>query len=139
MDDYLGDLRRAPRARHDSVFELYDEAGRPWPETARLVDLSAVGVAFTSTRALARGERVRGRLRLLGIGVVEVAGHVVRRRELENRTFYAVEFDGMSGQRRVSASEEAVPEPFEAPAVQSAFALGLRSWDEQFVAFDETA
>lgn len=72
----------------------------------RLVDVSSVGASFTSTRSFAKGETVRGRLRLLGAGVLEVSGRVVRVKERQNNVLYGVEFDSVKTLKpRASASE----------------------------------
>lgn len=94
------DTRRSPRVRHDSVLELYDEEGRLAAGAATLVDVSSVGISFTTTRAFAKGAQVRGRLRLLDAGVLEITGRVVRLKERTNSTLYGVEFDSVRATRR---------------------------------------
>jgi PilZ domain len=91
------DARRAARAPHDSALELFDEHGQLLPaQVQTLVDISATGASFTSTRELAKGARVRGRVRRMGRAVFDFTGRVVRRREHPSRAnsiLYAVEFD----------------------------------------------
>lgn len=87
------DGRRAPRAPHDSVLELFDEDGRLAAAVLRLHDVSSVGASFSTTRAFSKGQVLRGRMRLLGVGVLEFTGRVVRFKERENSTLYGVEFD----------------------------------------------
>lgn len=110
MIRFLKDSRRSTRTKHDSVLELFDQSGRLLAGTARLVDLSAVGVGFTSTHVFAKGEPVRGRVRLLNIGLLVIAGRVVRVKERTNCTFYGVEFDSVKAPRPgASAAEKPVP------------------------------
>jgi len=91
------DARRAPRTRHDSALELFNERGQLLPaDVQTLVDISETGASFTSTRELAKGARIRGRVRRLGLPVLDFTGRVVRRREhptKANSILYAVEFD----------------------------------------------
>jgi len=94
------ETRRSPRVPHDSVLELYDAEGRLTAGGVTLVDVSAVGASFTTTRVFVKGEKVRGRLRLLDAGVLEVAGRVVRLKERTNSTLYGVEFDSVRAIRR---------------------------------------
>lgn len=99
MTLYRKDARRAPREPHDSVLELLDDKGvKPFGD-ARLVDVSSLGVSFTSTRLLAKGAAIRARLRLLEAGVLEFKGTVVRVKERSNCTLYAVKFDSVRGKR----------------------------------------
>ena len=91
--------RRGIRQRHDSVLEIFDESGRLLAEVARLSDVSSVGISFTTTRAFSKGEKIRGRLRLMNAGVLEIKGKVVRIKERTNTTLYAVEFDEVKGVR----------------------------------------
>jgi len=98
--NHTKEARRGARFRHDSVLELTDGSGSLLSEAARIVDVSSVGVSFTTTHVLARGERVRARMRLLGIGVLEIEGRVVRIKENSNSTLYAVEFDSVRENRR---------------------------------------
>lgn len=94
------EARRAPRIRHDSVLELYDERGRLAAGVLKLVDVSSVGASFTTTLALVPGQAIRGRVRLLGAGVLEITGRVVRSKEKTNSTLYAVAFDSVRAIRR---------------------------------------
>lgn len=97
------EARRAPRARHDSALELFNERGQLLPaEVQTLVDISDTGASFTSTREFAKGERIRGRVRRLGRPALDFTGRVVRRREHPTRAnsiLYAVEFDPPAGRR----------------------------------------
>jgi hypothetical protein len=83
--------RKAPRARHDSVLELYDASGRLLGG-GRLVDVSAAGACFMSARRFAKGVRLRARVRLLGAGARESAARVVRVQSKTNFTLYGLEF-----------------------------------------------
>jgi hypothetical protein len=94
------EARRAPRLPHDSVLELYDQEGRLTPGALKLIDVSSVGASFSTTRAFAKGAKIRGRARLLGVGVLEISGRIVRLKERTNSTLYAVEFDSVKALRR---------------------------------------
>jgi hypothetical protein len=100
----ISEHRRGVRYRHDSVLELSDEEGRPFGAGAgvRLVDVSSVGVSFAGTVVLAKGARIHARLRLLGAGVLEIAGHVVRIKPRTNNTLYGIEFDEVTRRRAVN-------------------------------------
>lgn len=91
-----GDKRRAPRVRHDSVLEIFDDRGRLIDAVVRLVDVSAVGAAFASTLALSKGETVRARLRLLDSDPLEIRGRVVRVQEKANFSVYGIEFESVT-------------------------------------------
>ena len=97
------ETRRAPRVRHDSVLELYDEEGRLTVDVLTLVDVSSVGASFSTTHPFAKGAKIRGRLRLLDAGVLEIEGRVVRFKERTNSTLYAMEFDSVRAVRRRTA------------------------------------
>lgn len=92
--------RRAPREHHDSVMELFDEDGRFITGIGRLVNVSTVGVCFSSTHKLEKGEHIRARLRLLKTGPLEVEGHVVWVRKRPNSILYGVAFDSNSPSKR---------------------------------------
>jgi hypothetical protein len=94
------EARRAPRIPHDSVLELYDQEGRLTADALKLIDVSSVGASFSTTRAFAKGAKIRGRVRLLDVGVLEISGRIVRFRERSNSTLYAVEFDSVKTLRR---------------------------------------
>ena len=89
------DKRRATRSRHDSVMEIYDESGHFIMGTGRLVNFSKVGVCIASTRALAPGERLRARLRLIREGVLEVSARVVWFKKKPNINLYGLAFDSV--------------------------------------------
>lgn len=88
------DKRRLPRRPHDSVVELYDDAGAPAAGAFRLVDVSWSGACFVSTERLAPGRRLTARLRLLERGVVEVSARVVWAKPRGNATLYGLSFEG---------------------------------------------
>jgi hypothetical protein len=92
---WWNEKRRAERTRHDSVFELYDGAGRLIDAAARLVDLSSVGAKFAGTMDLPKGGRIRGRARLLRTGALDIAGRIVRVDRGTNVTYYGIEFDSV--------------------------------------------
>jgi hypothetical protein len=89
------EARRSPRYPHDSVLELIDETGALMTGVETLVDVSSVGASFTTTRPFKRGASIHARLRLLGVGVLEITGRIVRMKEKSNTTLYAVEFDSV--------------------------------------------
>ena len=85
--------RRAPRSKHDSILEIYDIEGNLITGIGRLVNVSKVGVCFSSTKVLAVGEKLRARLRLLKEGTLEVAAHIVWARRKPNARLYGLAFD----------------------------------------------
>lgn len=91
----IPEKRRAPRTKHDSVFEIFDESGKRVACVAILSDVSTTGASFRSTRAFAKGERVYARLRLLREGVLDIAGRIVRVKDFSNNTLYGVKFDAV--------------------------------------------
>lgn len=88
------DKRRARRDKHDSVIELFDGAGK-LKCTGRLSDFSKTGISFYSEKAFAKGEKMKARLRLLGKGVLDVAGEIVWARDDKGRKLYGVKFDSV--------------------------------------------
>ena len=85
--------RRAPRASHDSVLEIYDSGGHLIIGIGRLVNFSNVGVCFSSTKVLAKGQKVVARIRLLKEGALEVSARVVWMKKRPNSVLYGIEFD----------------------------------------------
>ena len=100
MADPAKEKRKTSRVRHDSVLELYDETGRLLAGALKLVDLSSSGASFSTTQAFSKGARIRGRLRLPDVGILEITGRIVRFKERTNATVYAVEFDSVRQRRR---------------------------------------
>ena len=94
------EVRRAPRIPHDSILELYDEKGALMDGALKLFDVSATGASFSTTKKFAKGDKIRGRMRLLNAGPVEITGRIVRFKERENFTRYAVKFDAIEAHRR---------------------------------------
>ena len=71
--------RRAPRKSHNSVVEIYDDAGREIAEVAHLVDFSSAGRGTLSTpKVFAIGKKLRLRLRLLREGRLYIGARIVR-------------------------------------------------------------
>jgi hypothetical protein len=91
--------RRSPRVRHDSVLEILDDSGRLLDGVARIIDVSSVGVCFSTTHRFAKGEKITARLRLMDAGVLQITGRVIRVKEKTNSTVYAVEFDSVKDAR----------------------------------------
>ena len=92
--------RRSPRRKHDSVLELFDDSGQLITAVGRLVNVSAVGMCFSSTKTFHRNDRIQGRLRLLKQGVLLVKGHVVWARRTTNTQIFGVAFDDVRPDRR---------------------------------------
>jgi hypothetical protein len=87
--------RRAPRAKHDSVLEIYDAEGHLIIGIGRLVNFSNVGICFSSSKVLAKGQRVTARVRLLKEGTLEVSARVVWVEKKLQALFYGIEFDSI--------------------------------------------
>ena len=84
--------RRAPRAKHDSVLEIFDAENHFITGVGRLVDFSTVGACFSSTKTLSKGEKLHIRLRLLKEGVFEGPAEVVWARKKANANLYGIAF-----------------------------------------------
>lgn len=89
----IPEKRRAPRAKHDSVLDIFDESGKRVACVATLFDVSTIGVSFRSTRTFAKGTRVLARLRLLEEGIRDISGRIIRVKDFNNYTLYGVAFD----------------------------------------------
>jgi hypothetical protein len=87
--------RRAPRAKHDSVLEIYDAEGHLIIGIGRLVDFSNVGTCFSSTKVLDKGQKVTARIRLLKEGALEVSARVIWVKKKTNTNLYGIEFDSI--------------------------------------------
>jgi len=87
--------RRAPRARHDSVLEIYDESRRLLTGIGHLVNFSAVGACFSSTSRLVKGTRLHARLRLLSEGRLDIIARIVWTRKRTNSILYGIEFENV--------------------------------------------
>lgn len=98
----IPDKRRAPREKHDSVLDLFDEGGARVACVATLADVSASGASFRSTYPFAKGARVRARLRILGKGVLDISGRISRVKEYSNYTLYGVAFDAAGAPPKAS-------------------------------------
>ncbi len=97
MERYIKEARRAVRYGHDSMLEILDDPDPAASPTARLVDVSSTGVSFTTVRVFRRGELIRGRLRLLGAGILVFSGTVVRVKARTNTVLYGVAFNSVRG------------------------------------------
>lgn len=91
--------RRSSRAKHDSVLEIHDEAGKFIADIGRLVNVSIHGVCFSSIAPMAVGQKIQGRLRLLKEGILDIQGRVVWARKKANATLYGIEFESVSHTR----------------------------------------
>jgi hypothetical protein len=87
--------RRAARSKHDSVLEIFDQDGNLIVGIGKLINFSNVGVCFSSTKLLAKGEKLRARLRLLKEGTLEVSAHIVWTKKSPNFRLYGLEFDSV--------------------------------------------
>jgi PilZ domain-containing protein len=87
--------RRAPRASHDSVLEIFDAEGNFILGIGRLINFSNVGVCFSSTKVLEKGQKLHARLRLLKEGALEVSARVVWVEKKSNTMLYGLEFDSI--------------------------------------------
>lgn len=93
--------RRAPRTKHDSVVEIYDDGGHLIIGIGRLVNYSNVGICFTSSKALKLGQRVHARVRLLKEGALEISSRVVWQKKRSAGYQYGIEFDSIQKIRPV--------------------------------------
>lgn len=89
------DKRRASRACHDSVMEVFDNSGKNVSWSGRLMDCSISGARFCSKQLLAIGDKIKARLRLLDKGVLQISAHVVWSRKEENTSVYGIQFDSV--------------------------------------------
>lgn len=87
--------RRAPRARHDSVLEIFDASRRQIISIGRLINVSTVGACFASQHPLKKGTLIQARLRLLREGRLDVSARVVWVRRRANVTLYGVGFESV--------------------------------------------
>jgi hypothetical protein len=87
--------RRASRSKHDSVLEIYDAEGHFIVGVGRLVNFSKVGVCFSSTKDLAKGDRLRSRIRLLKHGALDISARVMWVKKRPNTNYYGLEFDSV--------------------------------------------
>jgi hypothetical protein len=88
--------RRSPRTRHDSVLEIFDDSGHLIAVIGRLVNVSSVGLCFSSVRSMAIGAKIHARLRLLKEGKLDIEGRIVWVKKKINAAFYGVEFDAVN-------------------------------------------
>jgi len=93
MVKILKEGRRAPRHRHNSVVEIYDDSGNFIADVARLVDFSNVGACFSSPKPFLVNTRLRLRLRLLREGRLYVSGRIVWAKKRANTVLYGIEFE----------------------------------------------
>src|SRR5258706_2154813 len=89
------EIRQASRSKHDSILEIFDTEGHLIVGIGRLVNYSNVGVCFSSTKILAKGDRLRARLRLLRDGTLEASARVVWVKKRPNSMLYGIAFDSI--------------------------------------------
>ncbi len=99
----IPEKRRSPRKRHDSVMEIFDESGHLITGIGRLVDVSATGACFSTTRILEVNHPFRVRLRLLMEGPLEMSAHIVWSRKKNNTILYGIAFDPLHKTNRLSS------------------------------------
>ena len=87
--------RRSPRAKHDSVLEIFDGDGHLIVGIGRLVNFSNTGLCFTSAKTLRQGKKLWARIRLMKDGAMEASAKVVWARKLHNTTLYGIEFESI--------------------------------------------
>src|SRR5271157_1514487 len=85
--------RRAARRSHNSVVEIYDDAGRAIADVARLVDFSDVGACFSSPHVFSLNQQLRLRLRLLREGRLYIRARIIWARKKTNTNLYGIEFE----------------------------------------------
>lgn len=89
------DKRKAPRAPHNSVIEIFDVEGKI-SARGRLIDFSKVGAAFSVGDPVVMPERFRARLRFLDHGVLDAEARVVWIKREKNITRYGIVFDSLT-------------------------------------------
>ena len=87
--------RRAPRADHDSIIEVFDADGDLIIGIGRLVNFSNAGVCISTTKVLEIGQKVTARIRLLREGAIEASARIVWSRKKPNSILYGIEFDSI--------------------------------------------
>ena len=85
--------RRAGRRKHNSVVEIYNEAGDRIAEIARLVDFSEGGARFASRKDFAVNKKLRLRLRLLREGRLYIRARIVWVKKSTNTNLYGIHFE----------------------------------------------
>lgn len=75
--------------------EIFDTEGHLILGIGRLVNFSNVGVCFSSTKVLTKGQKLRVRIRLLREGAMEASAHVVWTRKRPASILYGVSFDSI--------------------------------------------
>jgi len=91
----MTEKRRAPRTKHDSVLEIYDDSGHLIIGIGRLVNFSNVGICFSSSKVLTKGQKLTARVRLLKEGALEASARVVWAEKKSNANFYGIAFDSI--------------------------------------------
>lgn len=85
--------RRAPRQRHVSAIEIFNDSGHFITAVGRLLDFSAVGACFSSPTKLSVKEKLQVRLRLLKNTKVEMTARVVWSKRRGSAHVYGIEFE----------------------------------------------
>ncbi len=87
------EMRRSPRAKHDSVVEIFDAEGHLIIGIGRMINFSNVGICFSSTQVLKKGQRLHARIRLLREGALETSAHIVWVKKRPAFMLYGIAFD----------------------------------------------
>jgi len=90
--------RRAPRARHDSVIEIFNVEGEV-SCIGRLIDFSSVGASFSVGVPIVMPDKFHVRMRFMGKGVFEAQARVAWTRRQKNATRYGIVFDSLKQTR----------------------------------------
>ena len=86
--------RRSPRAKHDSVIEIFNVEGKVACE-GRLIDFSQAGASFSLGVPVVMPDSFRVRLRILDKGVLEARARVAWTRRQKNAMRYGIVFDSL--------------------------------------------
>ncbi|MFA5976093.1 MAG: PilZ domain-containing protein [Elusimicrobiota bacterium] len=90
---HRSEKRRAPRTRTESVLELYDDSGNLIVGVGHLMNYSAMGACFTTTKRLQVGERLVARMRLVSEIVAEISATVIWMKSKSGAMVYGIEFE----------------------------------------------
>lgn len=83
--------QRPQRTSHDSILEAYDGKKLAW--SGKLIDISAGGACFTTTKQLNTGDAITATVRIFGEGVRELSGRIVWVRQDKRGTLYGLKLE----------------------------------------------